>query len=60
MISFSLYGIHNLLPVALGSVYAVETSTSLYNLYLYCGTRLIQLYMLLQLLTLSQISKLKI
>ena len=29
-----LYGIHNLGPAALGSVYPVETSTSLYNLYL--------------------------
>ena len=28
-----LYGIHNLGPAALGSVYPVETSTSLYNLY---------------------------
>ena len=30
-----LYGIHNLGPAALGSVYPVETSTSLYNLYLF-------------------------
>ena len=29
-----LYGIHNLGPAALGSVYPIETSTSLYNLYL--------------------------
>ena len=29
-----LYGIHNLGPAALGSVYPVETSTSLYNLYI--------------------------
>ena len=29
-----LYGIHNLGPTALGSVYPVQTSTSLYNLYL--------------------------
>ena len=28
-----LYGIHNLGPAALGSVYPVGTSTSLYNLY---------------------------
>ena len=30
---YSLYGIHNLGPAALGCVYPVETSTSLYNLY---------------------------
>ena len=30
-----LYGIHNLLPVALSSLYPVETSTLLYNLYRY-------------------------
>ena len=30
-----LYGIHYLGPAALGSVYPVETSTSLYNLYIY-------------------------
>ena len=30
-----LFGIHNLGPAALGSVYPVETSTSLYNLYVY-------------------------
>ena len=29
-----LYGIHNLGPMALGSVYPVETSTLLYNLYI--------------------------
>ena len=28
-----LYGIHNLGPTALGGVYPVETSTSLYKLY---------------------------
>ena len=30
-----LYGIHNLGPTALSSVYPVETSTSLYNLYVF-------------------------
>ena len=35
-LSFGLYTIHNLgVPAALGCVYPVETSTSLYNLYLY-------------------------
>ena len=34
-LGFGLYGIHNLVPVALGRVYPVETSTSLYNLYLH-------------------------
>ena len=29
-----LYGIHNLGPTTLGRVYPVETSTSLYNLYI--------------------------
>ena len=33
-LGFGLYGIHNLVPVALGSVYPVETSTSLYNIYI--------------------------
>ena len=33
-LGFGLYGIHNLVPAALGRVYPVETSTSLYNLYL--------------------------
>ena len=30
-----LYGIHNLVPAALGSEYPVETSTLLCNLYIY-------------------------
>ena len=33
-LGFGLYGIHNLVPAALGSVYPVETSTS-YNLYIH-------------------------
>ena len=33
-LGFGFYGIHNLVPAALGRVYPVETSTSLYNLYL--------------------------
>ena len=33
-LSFGLYGIHNLMLAALGCVYPVETSTSLYNLYM--------------------------
>ena len=37
-LSVSLFGIHNLGPAALGSVYPVETSTSLYNLYLQMRT----------------------
>ena len=35
---FGLCGIHNLGPVALGCVYPVETSTSLYNLYIHTVT----------------------
>ena len=34
-LGFSLYGIHNLVPAALGCVYPIEASTSLYNLYTY-------------------------
>ena len=33
-LGFSLYSIHNLVPVALNSVYPVETFTMLYNLYI--------------------------
>ena len=40
-LGFGLYGIHNLVPVALGSVYPVETSTSLYNLYINIFTELV-------------------
>ena len=35
--SVLVYGIHNPGPTALSSVYPVDTSTSLYNLYLYHG-----------------------
>ena len=34
-LSVDPYGIHNLGPAALGCVYPVETSTSLYNLYIF-------------------------
>ena len=40
-LGIGLYGIHNLGAVALGSVYPVETSTLLYNLYLQTSYRLL-------------------